>query len=72
MNVGFVGEVMIVDVGLAARVAIRAVDIRAESSLVTPGWATVERSDEEDDDTVDVEAVAGYRVRLPAATFSAC
>lgn len=67
-----VGEVIIVDAGLAARVAMRAVEIKAESSRVTPGCATVERSDEDDEDTVDVEAAAGYRERLPAAAFSAC
>lgn len=72
VKVADVGEVIIVEVGLAARVAIRAVEIKAESSRVTPVCAAVESSDEDDEESVDIEAVAGYRERLPAATFSAC
>jgi len=71
-NAGVDIEVIMVDVGLAARVAIRAVEIKAESSLVTPGCAIAERSVDEDEEVVDVEGVAGYRERLPAASFSAC
>lgn len=51
--------VSMVEVGLPVRAVVSAVEIEAGSSFVMPGSAPIEESEEDEEDSVAMEAGAG-------------